>query len=462
MKIIKNRVYLFLCAFLLCFCSLTNVKVQASSTTDNGNKFVQLPSQSDVSLNKKWTINFNSQATTDKIDAVVIQKDSQFIPVTVDMSDKSITVQPVNPYSENSQYTLKLFLSNGKKYSLSFTTEKISGTNPKVSSVQLDTMGNIYVNFDRPMSQQSAFVSSKWEINGRSLSDMGFKESDFGIKNNNMTIILNNLKSYFTVGTNVLYIDSSVVDTYGNGVEKDTRVSFEYALNTDNTKASMQNNSFKLSYFGNDIKAEFQFDKDLGQVNYSDFTVAGEQPDYAEFSGKTASLIFKADSKDSNGLNKVDVIKAQGVNALLSSIQSPTTQDSNGVTINYIAPVKVYQYLLAPKIVLDKCYATRGGSIVIKFDENIDSNSPIKTDDFFITGDYGSSLKVSKAEINSNTNELTLTCDMSDSNTAQSFTSNTSIDLRMASAVDIRGIKDQSGNYASYVSPNVKMSVTIK
>lgn len=464
MKNIKNKNYLFLCAFLLSFCLFTSIKVQASSAVGNSNNsYIELPAQYNVSLNKKWTITFTSQVKMDKIDGVVIQKDSQFIPVTVDISDtKSITVQPVNPYSENSKYTLKLFLSNGKKYSLDFTTEKVSDSSPKVLEVTVSNNGSIAVTFDRAMNQQSAFVASKWEINGRALSDMDFKESDFGIDNNNTTILLKNLKNYMQVGTNTLYIHSNILDVYGNRVDEDSRLNFEYVSGTDNTdKASMQKNSFKLSYFGDDIKAEVQFNKDLKQISCSDFTVAGEQADYAEISGNKASLIFKSESKDANGLNKVDVIRVQGVNAMLSSIKNPTTEDVNEVSINYIEPVQVYEYLLAPRTVQSKFYATQNGNVVLKFDANIDPNSAVKFEDFSVESENGTELKANSVTINTNTNEIVLNFDMNNSDNIKAFTTQNSVFARIKSTVSIRGFKDQKGNYDVFTPSTNDLRKTI-
>lgn len=76
-----------------------------------------------VDLTKEWSINFSDIATHDKIDAIVIEKNSQFIPVTITFDNsKQIKVKAKDGFAGSSSYVLKILLSNGKKYKMDFTT----------------------------------------------------------------------------------------------------------------------------------------------------------------------------------------------------------------------------------------------------------------------------------------------------------------------------------------------------
>lgn len=139
-KVITNAVYI-VCFIIMCFSSPkvfassnTNAnlneigvkinKVQSvfysNNTTDS---WRDLPAKSNVALDKPWTIGFTDEVTMDKIDGIVIQKDSDFIPVNIAIVDqKQITVRPASNYVANSNYSLKIFLNNGKKIRMNFTT----------------------------------------------------------------------------------------------------------------------------------------------------------------------------------------------------------------------------------------------------------------------------------------------------------------------------------------------------
>jgi hypothetical protein len=106
--------------------------------------FIQYPSRSGISIDKIWTIKFNSSIDMNKIDGILVQKDKQFVPVDITISDTDkITVKPTTSYASNSQYSLKIFLSSGKKYNMNFTTEDASrnadsGTN--INYLNADTV----------------------------------------------------------------------------------------------------------------------------------------------------------------------------------------------------------------------------------------------------------------------------------------------------------------------------------
>lgn len=100
---------------------VSNKLLMSSALSDS---FRQLPSKSNVSLDKTWTVTFTSDVTMDKVEGVLVQKDSDFVPVNIAISGQNkMSIKPVNPYAANSKYSLKLFLSNGKKCNMDFTTE---------------------------------------------------------------------------------------------------------------------------------------------------------------------------------------------------------------------------------------------------------------------------------------------------------------------------------------------------
>lgn len=232
MSINKIKVHMFLLLLFLCFLPY-NRTVQAASTTEvNSSTLNQLPDQSNVSVNKAWTITFTGPITWNQIDGINIQNASTFIPINVNkISNNSLSITPVIFYEANSKYTLKIFLKNGRKYSLDFTTEAMNtavNSRPRILGVQYRDDGNIYVKFDKAIDKETAFITSNWELNGEKISNLGFKTSDFDISSDNTTVELKNLKRYIDVGSNIISIHSGIKDSYGNSVESDTIKSFEY------------------------------------------------------------------------------------------------------------------------------------------------------------------------------------------------------------------------------------------
>lgn len=113
----------------------------------NSTDFIQYPARSGISIDKIWTIKFTSSVDMNKIDGILVQKDKEFVPVNITISDTDkITVKPATSYVPNSQYSLKIFLSSGKKYNLNFTTEDASrnadsGTNINYLSANTVNLG---------------------------------------------------------------------------------------------------------------------------------------------------------------------------------------------------------------------------------------------------------------------------------------------------------------------------------
>lgn len=131
-----KKVLISLCtglALSICFSNYTfaktgkfNILNQKSLLlqSETSNNFIELPQKNNVDLNKIWKIKFSSDITADKIEGVLIQKDSDFIPSNISIAAKNeIDVQPVTAYCGNSNYSLKIFLNNGKKYIMNFCTE---------------------------------------------------------------------------------------------------------------------------------------------------------------------------------------------------------------------------------------------------------------------------------------------------------------------------------------------------
>lgn len=85
--------------------------------------WTELPTKTDVPLKKSWTVNFSQTVSYDKIDGAVIEQGEKFIPVEIDFpGKKSITITPTEVYKAGTNYTLKVFLNNGKRYKMSFKT----------------------------------------------------------------------------------------------------------------------------------------------------------------------------------------------------------------------------------------------------------------------------------------------------------------------------------------------------
>lgn len=128
----KTAISCIISAILLLSSSTTVSAAQTIQFNNSRNKilmssassFTQLPAKNNVKLDKAWTITFSNDIDMNKIDGILVQKDSDFVPVTIAVSGKNtISVKPTNSYVPNSKYILKVFLNNGTKYSMDFTTE---------------------------------------------------------------------------------------------------------------------------------------------------------------------------------------------------------------------------------------------------------------------------------------------------------------------------------------------------
>lgn len=99
--------------------------------------------EKDIPIDKDWTIEFSGEVTLDKIDGIVIinEDNKVFVPVKIRLFPvaRQAVVTPVEQYLKNSNYSIRIFLNNGKRSKMNFTTisEKTSNTE------QGNTFGNI-------------------------------------------------------------------------------------------------------------------------------------------------------------------------------------------------------------------------------------------------------------------------------------------------------------------------------
>lgn len=83
----------------------------------------EFSSKNNVPTNKEWTVDFSGIATHEKIDAIVIERNKQFVPVDITFNNtKQVKVKPTSSLTGKATYTMKILLANGKKYKMDFTT----------------------------------------------------------------------------------------------------------------------------------------------------------------------------------------------------------------------------------------------------------------------------------------------------------------------------------------------------
>lgn len=82
-----------------------------------------LPERFDIPLNKPWEVTLSREFQIDEIDGIVIQKDNEFVPVSITLSGKNkVIVEPLLEYKMDSKYSLKIFLNNLNRYIMDFHT----------------------------------------------------------------------------------------------------------------------------------------------------------------------------------------------------------------------------------------------------------------------------------------------------------------------------------------------------
>ena len=121
----------------------SKLMIDYKSKSSVSGSWQSLPSKMGVSINKDWTVTFSDIVSLDKIDGMVIEKikDKTFIPVRIHLSPtaKQAKVTPIDEYIQGEEYMMKIFLSNGKNYKMSFKVEE----EKNLSSNRGNSAGNI-------------------------------------------------------------------------------------------------------------------------------------------------------------------------------------------------------------------------------------------------------------------------------------------------------------------------------
>lgn len=87
-------------------------------------QWIDLGTHKNVDLNKTWTIRFSKAVSLSKIESVVVKTGNLFIPVQLTKNaQNAIQVTPTLGYTGNTNYEMQVFLSNGLKYKMTFTTK---------------------------------------------------------------------------------------------------------------------------------------------------------------------------------------------------------------------------------------------------------------------------------------------------------------------------------------------------
>lgn len=375
------------------------INVQALAAFSNSGSFNQLTSKDNVSLDRAWTITFNDQVTMDKIDGIVIQKGSQFIPVTITINDnQSITIKPVNPYEKASKYSLKIFLSNGKKHSMDFTTEGsvVTTGDPKIKSVEVSGR-EVQITFDRSMDVETAKDLSNYEINGKGMDTIAGAYAN--IDDNNTIVKLENISDgLITVGSNVLYIKNKVKDAYGNKVADDTRLSFEYV--TDETKPTVKSvtvidsetirvkfsEAVDYSYATNTSNYKLRDDKGIDITNHirGIYSTSGESD-----TRNTDTFFIKLNKNNPNNVNEDWRLTGSKytltVINIIDTAVIPNTMDDYTATLNNDTTGPMVTGIYAN---LRSSSGTGRDKVIIYFNEAMDTASIANKDNYkFLNGE---------------------------------------------------------------------------
>lgn len=133
----RNKLLALLVFISMSIFSLGPVPIAKADTT---NGFIDLPKMSGVPANKQFTITFSGNIDASKIDAIVIKQDNRFIPVDITYDTNKAYVTPVKSFGDG-EYDFRIFLSNGKKYSLKFTA---SNTEDYTTTTSNDKIIKVY------------------------------------------------------------------------------------------------------------------------------------------------------------------------------------------------------------------------------------------------------------------------------------------------------------------------------
>jgi putative cell wall-binding protein len=356
----------------------------------------------------------------------------------------------------------------------------------------------VVVYFDKEMDSSSIEDLSSYKFkNGNGDVKALPSDTDISVSSNNKSATIEfpssyNVKVYPTDG-NLDGKDSSVyeIDVIGakdlNGKSLDVSSTQKIQESTEAPSATVDKSSFSVGYDVDDLKATIKFDSAVDSLNYKDFRLGGIQPTSGYKDGEKIVLIFGDDSKvDSDtdtvpngftGTKKIDAVKFSGKDAVLTTVEHPTTTLISGETIEAIDAAKnitPYDYNAQPKTVADNWNASvdedGNGYVDIAFDTKLDTNSGIKTDDFvFSSGEKGTNLKATGVKIVNN-NTVRFTFDKSKVDPSY-FTEvekeDGSVDVQKTptitvyakSNVSIRTPQDDDDNYAYYKPSDDDISV---
>ena len=136
-----KKIYLLLLFFILSIFISTTIYAQSENTMNeygqnvgkassvtNFQDWVDFGEKQNVDLQKSWTITFNQTVTFKKIVSAEIEDATgELIPVNLEMLDKQkLKISPTTRYLADKSYTLRVKLTNGLRYKLSFhTTENV-------------------------------------------------------------------------------------------------------------------------------------------------------------------------------------------------------------------------------------------------------------------------------------------------------------------------------------------------
>ncbi|MCY6369410.1 NPCBM/NEW2 domain-containing protein [Clostridium ganghwense] len=124
MRLLKRSCYIF---FVF---ALVLVMLPLNKALAQGNTFKVLPEKYNIETNKDWIIDLNKEIKNSKLDGIVVQKDNVYFPVKIEIlkgANNKVKIIPVVNYDNNSKYCMKIFLNNGNKYKMNFTTKADKG-----------------------------------------------------------------------------------------------------------------------------------------------------------------------------------------------------------------------------------------------------------------------------------------------------------------------------------------------
>ncbi|WP_411680302.1 hypothetical protein [Clostridium thailandense] len=219
MNSIKGKSCLFFCFFFLYLCFPIYSNVQASEVNSNiYNAAIKLPEESNISVKNSWSITLPESITIDKLDGLVVEKNSQNIPVLVStLNNKTLSIRPIEPYEENSTYTAKIFLNDNEEYILDFTTEILTYDNIQLEYTPLPQVSDVNIIDDETI--RIKFNQNMKHIFAENLSNYQLKDKDYNnISNHIKAIIPVTAKSNTDTNTYDIVLYKTAGDAKTNGM----------------------------------------------------------------------------------------------------------------------------------------------------------------------------------------------------------------------------------------------------